>query len=251
MISLVSTFRRIMVLALGLALCLAFAPLRAEAASSAAGLYLKLGFLDSIMTTGTIHSDLSVGNESMPFGTGSYTQNTMGGAFAIGYDFWQLNSVPVRAELEYAIRSNMNKTWNESEEVEDEVAKGSFNANWHLQTILANVYYDFRNSSPFTPYVGAGVGMGLLRTQYKFDFDYAGYASSDSVTQWDAVFAYNIGAGAYYNFNDNLAVDLGYRFLGTTYNKVNLDVVGGAAGQLKTGTALYSHDIMLSLRYTF
>ncbi|MDR3320462.1 MAG: hypothetical protein LBS77_06070 [Desulfovibrio sp.] len=45
----------------------------------------------------------------------SYTsQNTVGGGFFVGYDFFPQHQVPIRTEIEYAIRTNMNTSWSDS-----------------------------------------------------------------------------------------------------------------------------------------
>ena len=41
----------------------------------------------------------------------NYTQNTVGGGIYVGYDFYPQNQVPVRTEIEYAIRTNSTTTW--------------------------------------------------------------------------------------------------------------------------------------------
>lgn len=65
---------------------------------------------------------------------------------------------------------------------------------------MANAYYDFKNSSQITPYVGAGIG--ALNGEFR-DPDF----KSD-----DTVFGYQLIAGVAYNVTQNVALDLSYRF---------------------------------------
>ena len=65
-------------------------------------------------------------------------------------------------------------------------------------TVLGTVYYDFRNSSALTPYLGAGVGYG---------WQYAGGTATDGNG-----IAIGLNAGVAYDFTNNLALDVGYRF---------------------------------------
>jgi opacity protein-like surface antigen len=67
-----------------------------------------------------------------------------------------------------------------------------------INLYMLNAYYDFKNSSPFTPFVGAGIGF------------------ADVKNTKDNEFAYSFSAGAKYNFTQNV-------YLGAkgTYLRVN------------------------------
>ena len=71
-----------------------------------------------------------------------YSQFTLGGALALGYDFNSQFGVPVRAEVEYALRGNSEKSWNYDKILD---LKGA----WNASTLFLNLYYDFRNSTAF------------------------------------------------------------------------------------------------------
>jgi opacity protein-like surface antigen len=64
-------------------------------------------------------------------------------------------------------------------------------------TILGNVYFDWKNGSAFTPYIGGGVGYGWA------------YGSG---FKDDAGLAVGLAAGVAVDLTNNLAVDVGYRF---------------------------------------
>jgi opacity protein-like surface antigen len=64
--------------------------------------------------------------------------------------------------------------------------------------VMGNVYYDFANSSAFTPYVGAGVGYG-------WQWGTGGPVDTGGV-------AVGLDAGVAYNLTNNIAIDVGYRF---------------------------------------
>lgn len=114
---------------------------------------------------------------------GSYRDDFgVGGAFAFGYDFLPKYNVPVRTELEYALRTDANFKYNDR----NRVAKMP-------QTLLANMYLDFENETDFTPYVGGGVGISFVGP--------------------DTNFAWNVGGGVSYEVTENIEVDLGYRYL--------------------------------------
>ena len=133
-----------------LALVLSLA-LAAPAAAETTGVYAGLKFIDSIQSTGPF----SLSGDVKGIGIGQYSQNSVGGGIFVGYDFYPQFQVPMRAELEYAIRSNVTKTWDAS----GADGTASFKGEWGLQTLFANAYWDFHNSTAFTPYVGGGLGL--------------------------------------------------------------------------------------------
>ena len=53
-----------------------------------------------------------------------------------------------------------------------------------------------------------------------------------------------MGAGVAYNFNENFAVDLGYRFMMMGYNEVS-------KGDTNISNQPYNNEFMLGLRFTF
>lgn len=101
-------------------------------------------------------------------------------------------------------------------------------------SFLANGYYDFVNTSPFTPYISAGVGLAKIEVD---DFSVVGIniGSAD-----DTVFAYQLGVGVGYAVNKNLTIDLKYRYFATE----DLDL-----GSTKAECA--SHNFYIGLRYNF
>lgn len=136
---------------------------------------------------------------------------------------------------------------------------------------LVNMYYDFElSNSNWTPYIGAGVGFGVYHQKAVVDIDIdeemlmagimadlGGMASMPGVTDKitgaivpmlaqiegertvadDTLyrFEWQVGLGAVYNFDEDWALDIGYRF--------NSSTVGGEF--------VYAHEIKLGARYSF
>ena len=139
---------------------------------------------------------------------------------------------------------------------------------------LVNMYYDFElSNSNWTPYIGAGVGFGVYHQKAVVDIDIdeemlmagvmAGLGDmatmpgvSDQVAAEMAPvlagmrkaegertvaddtlyrFEWQVGLGAVYNFNEDWAMDIGYRF--------NSSTVGGEF--------VYAHEVKLGARYSF
>lgn len=71
-------------------------------------------------------------------------------------------------------------------------------------TFLINGYFDFKNSTPFTPYITGGLGGYYL----KLNAD-RGRPGGDN----DLDLAWQLGAGAFYSLNKCISFDLRYRYL--------------------------------------
>ncbi len=190
----------------------------APAKAEKSGMYLGVKLVDSI--------------QSVWLEDSSESANTIGGALFVGYDFYPKFDLPLRAELEYTLRSDFHS----------EFSAGNVSADYkfNAQTLLANVYYDFHNSSAFTPYVGAGLGFGFLKESIDVNIGTLGADDSRSAT----TFAWQLGVGVAYAFNDNLSADLGYRYI--SYGTSNGDIANSDVSSYASG-----HEFALGLRFSF
>ncbi len=212
-----------------LALAMVFALALPSVSSAASGMYLAPKFLMTVQNTGIVDRSSSMGG----LGLDPYSQFTLGGALAAGYDFWPQQMLPLRVEIEFAMRGNSETEWSGW--------KGTSEMTFNSTTLLANVYYDFHNSTAFTPYIGAGLGLAF--NYLGFDTEYNnGY--SDSMDDRQTNFAWQVGAGVAYAINENIAVDVAYRYLDLGYTQV--DSYAGDAG-----IRPYNHEFMLGLRFGF
>ena len=73
-----------------------------------------------------------------------------------------------------------------------------------------NGYYDFANKTPWTPYLGAGIGVASV------DFSDVTPVGGSRIDDSDTVFAYQAGAGVGYSLSDRLGLFFDYRFLRTS-----------------------------------
>ena len=101
--------------------------------------------------------------------------------------------------------------------------------------MMANAYFDIKNSSFFTPYIGGGIGFANVNV---------GDGSVNGIRVWskadDTVFAYQVAVGAGIEVTKELIFDAGYKYFGTQDPKFEL------------AKADYSsHNFMLGLRYRF
>ena len=156
-----------------------------------------------------------------------------GGALALGYDFRPHFDVPLRVELEYATAEHISKTAS----IKVRRRPYGFRAKIGVQTILFNAYADIPNRSGFTPYLGAGAGLAVVTTEGR------GMGISACCTK--TVPAGQVGLGCSYAFNDQIAVDLGYRFVYMGSTRASCD---GIRLDLRRN---YMHQVLLGLRVMF
>ncbi len=235
-------------------------PSMAKAAEST-GIYVAPKFI----TGWTVMDNMKTGwaEEADPgfsMNIGDKTKGTVGGGLAIGYDFQRAFQVPVRTEIEYAAFSEVKGSKSGSVSGIDDGEGGTWDGHWsanqklQIQTLFLNAYYDFRNSTPFTPYVGAGIGMAFLNTKGHvsgWDDTNDEGTSQSSGSRMVTNFAWNVGAGVGYDINENFTVDLGYRFAGLGEAKTKWIKDEGYDWARAKTEDIYMHQIMLGLRVTF
>lgn len=201
--------------------------------------------MDSMDTKGSVTGDFWMHeNDGLGrFKGGDKTDNTVGGGAAIGYDFGAYSEYPIRLELEYLHRGNVNGDYKMQQTMNKYTDDGpaGLNQSWNkyslkstIQTVMLNAYLDFPTETAFTPYVGAGLGGAYVDSKlsgvsygnisgepgryssnpsmdgekeynYRYNFRPKGQQNS-----WN--FAWQVSAGASYQFTDNLAFDLSYRY---------------------------------------
>lgn len=116
-------------------------------------------------------------------------------------------SNPLRYELEYTYLEASAKRFDIGYTRQDGVT-GFTSAN----LLMANAYYDFPEMLPaISPFLGAGIGYAYLQASLN--------ATGPSVASYfrttDSAFAYQGTAGITYNFAENYAVNLAYRYVAT------------------------------------
>ena len=209
----------------------AFFALPALAAAEVNGVYVAPRFLVGIQDSGQLYRT----NISSDFFS-QHSWAVFGGALALGYNFSPKLHVPIRAEVEYALRTN---SWNDKDGRDVGVA-WSTKHTLNISTLFFNAYFDIPTGTPFTPYLGGGVGMAFNYTGIKGE----ALGASVSRDRYDTTFAWNAGGGLSYAFTENVSADLGYRFIGTGYHEIK-------EGGSKLGSAPYINEFYLGGRFTF
>lgn len=215
---------------------LLFLLMNSTAQAEGTGIYMAPKFLMSIQDSGPFSRSGSFSGS----GVDDYSQFTLGGALALGYDLWPQQMLPLRLEVEFALRANSEKKW------DDKGARlNSVKGVWNNSTLFANVFWDFHNDTNFTPYIGGGLGLAFNYTGYDFETKNGEhYSLDDRFTN----FAWNAGAGLSYSFNEMLSVDASYRFVGLGYNELSSTYNGV---KYEIGNEPYNNEFMLGLRFSF
>ena len=211
------------------------------------GVYVAPKFL-MMWQNNQFNAETNIAGTRGPWGEMFNSQFTMGGALAIGYDFFPKHQIPIRAELEFAMRGDNKKSYGENNGERAGELKSLTNAS----TLMANFFYDFHNDSDFTPYITAGAGIAFIRVEnkvYTYGPELKWMDESDNFTN----FAWNIGAGMAYNINENIAVDLGYRYvnMGNVSMSGSRTLPGGAKVNYESDNYISNHEIALGVRFTF
>ncbi|WP_392566301.1 porin family protein [Utexia brackfieldae] len=220
-----------------LATVVALAAVSASAFAADTGFYVggKLGA--SLMESRAAHVDSSFAvGEPENLSIKNKTKTTFNVGASVGYDFNVLYQVPVRSELDYTYRSDakIKTAFLDSED-------GAYDSHFKIKnsTLMVNNYYDFYNSSDFTPYVGIGLGMSF--NKYKFN------EADDSFSK--NKFAWAGMAGVSYKIDDNLTANVEYRYLDS--GKIKYTESDGKNYTDNFSAKLRSHDLSVGLRYTF
>jgi len=153
-------------------------------------------------------------------GKKDFNDEVWGGSLAVGH-IYKVTNGSFRLELEYTKNSDAKKD----------------DAKIKTQGALFNVYYDFDLRSPFTPYVGVGLGWG------RAEFEGRGGSIKDNGV------AMQLGAGVGYKICNNTSIDLGYRYI--TYGDFDKEYRIPNISYEKVEYKPRSHEIMLGVRYEF
>lgn len=146
---------------------------------------------------------------------------------ALGYRFG-----PIRAEGELAYHHNDLEDFEEpsSAAADQALADGEVSA-WSL---MGNVYYDFRNRSPVTPFVGAGVGA------VEISRDAAEIGGQLLPERKKTLFAYQLIAGSAWALTKTVSLNLSYQY----FSAPESEIIGQHSGY-------NSHNIMIGVKFSF
>jgi opacity protein-like surface antigen len=194
---------------------------------------------------------------------GSYNNSSIALGFAIGYNFYPRLDVPIRFDIDYVYRGYTDVKGTHPIDLAI-VREGTVypagsgsrfyeNSSIGVHTIMANLYWDFINPTSFTPYVGVGLGLALLHIDTKGDsyIEYGPVADkrreSDSIMYGGGQFAWSLATGVAYTLTNDIALELGYRYISGTAGSVT----SGWIDEFDLDSSIKIHDVLLGFRYTF
>ncbi len=103
--------------------------------------------------------------------------------------------------------------------------------------LMVNTWYDIDTGSPWTPFIGGGLGAARISAEMK-SVSALGVTLPLSADDYDWAFAYQIGAGIGYAISEKTTIQAGYRYFGT--DKLSF-----------TNERAEFHNVTVGLRYTF
>ncbi len=168
------------------------------------------------------------------------TDSTVALGGAVGYN-WMDNDLPIRTELEYMYKGDFKYKYSDS--------NSTLTDKIDLHTLMLNVYWDFYNSTAFTPYLNGGVGVAWVKEKFSTD-TITSAITSDKSSKTSANFAFNVGAGVGWSLTDSVILDLAYRY--NYYGDGTKVTATGTNSEVTTHVKdIGTHDVVLGLRYEF
>ena len=155
-----------------------------------------------------------------------YYGPSLGGSVAIGLAF---ESLPIRTEFEFSLASKKDET----KTLYSSTGDIDLDFEVKTQSYFLNFYYDFYNSSRFSPYFG--FGLGAITADGSMTISSG--PISEKFEEKETSFSWQIATGFNYKLNNNLSTDLGVRFNQTSFDDLGIDS--------------YFIILSLGLRYSF
>lgn len=208
-------------------------------------------------------ADPSVTTAGTPFGSGtaagtiglspSWLSKSFEPSFTGGVGVGYVWGPHIRTDLTVDIHSIMQAKFNGTQTYSDGAANQSLSVQDKIRfmstILLLNGYYDIRTGTPFTPYIGGGLG-------FTVDQLTQGISSTDSGATGNATasarstqlkFAGAAMVGLNYDVNTFVSIDVGYRYLYIGGSDVDV-TINGANESVEIG-GISEHEIRAGLRF--
>ena len=149
-----------------------------------------------------------------------------------GYDF---GIVRMEGELSYK-NAGIGSVTSKNDGFRFHNVNGSIGA----LAMMFNGFFDLHNNSPFTPYLGGGIGFAGLHLSDTTSRGEPLYGAAD-----DTVFAYQAGAGIEIALNPQCSLDIGYRYFVTDRANFDSDL------DIVTNLKFESHNAAVGFRFKY
>jgi opacity protein-like surface antigen len=138
----------------------------------------------------------------------------------------------VRAEAEINNSRDIKRNWLTAKSDKGDAYPVS-HFRLYKHSFMANAYFDYLTCTPWTPYVGAGIGLSHLKA------DFGEHAKSVNNLAWQVM------AGVAYDVTSNWTLDAGYRY--ADLGRIRKNYVDTGVVKVKAR----DHEIMFGARYNF
>ncbi|WP_374254524.1 outer membrane protein [Acinetobacter brisouii] len=187
------------------------------------------------------------------FGMSNSQKTLASGAVAFGWNLEPSLHVPVRTELEYSVQEGHKFVSKTAIYFDPYYLKDTVKL--QQQSVMWNTYFDWKNTTKFTPYFAVGVGATRIHTKGTLsDNSVSGTFSEDfaATSKTDFNFIWSVGVGTSYSITPNLAADLSYKYIDSGKLKLNYSSSNGPyTGTQESSYDLRAHNFALGLRYSF
>lgn len=198
----------------------------------------KLGF--SLMEASDITNTSNTSGTRAEVTKSSTSETVMPIGGAIGYN-WAKQGVSLRTEMEFLYRTNLGYEANPT--FTNAATPTKFTSKMTSKTVFFNGYYDFKNTTKFTPFVGGGIGFSMNNTKTNGSLTNGASPAEGTIKRTD--FAWNVGGGVAYNLTEHIILDVTYRYADLGKAVWQADTV-----QL-TSNNLHTNEFLFGARYQF
>ncbi|HYC96531.1 outer membrane protein [Brevundimonas sp.] len=137
-----------------------------------------------------------------------------------------------RGDSAFSVEGEVLYVQSDIDTAEADAIFGPLDASVSTVGVLANVMYNFSTGGPVAPYVGAGVGWGMV------DYEVAGESEDDSSLIWQAK------AGVTIPMSETMTWDIGYRYI----DMPTFEISDGTDSIRAEGSA---HVVSIGARFVF
>ena len=155
---------------------------------------------------------------------------------------------PARVDFSFSHSPNMKTTSNLPNNL---TGKGSM----ENYLVMINAYYDFEEADEsFVPYISGGLGLSRMVTDDSSSTNAAGTINLSEGGETKDNLGWALGLGAAIKMEENVSLDIGYRFLDMGKAELNGVISGTPAQPSNSGGRvdnLFAHELYLGLRVGF
>lgn len=150
----------------------------------------------------------------------------------------------VGANITDSVRAEFNVSYREQDfdELDTDLGAAPGVGDAGTTTIMVNAIYDVAVDFPITPYVGAGIGLGVVTIDSDTSTCFV------CVDDTDVQFAWNLMVGGSTAVTEQISLSAGYRYTGITAPEVQDEILGA---DIEADDPLDIHEIVFGLRYSF